>query len=135
MGILHPRIRDLVDARRYAGALAAKQQRVAGGEREVCVDGVGSGREQNEAALPRLLKGCERPVPGDLHMIEIVEPGALEIAVAHVETGGSDDVDGDAEAGREPQDRASILRNVRLIERQAHGSDFPTVFRGPRRVR
>jgi hypothetical protein len=59
-------------------------------------------------------------VPGDFHVVEIVEAGAPQIAVAEIESGRTNDVDGHVHAGREPQDCPGILWNVRLIECQAH---------------
>ena len=49
-------------------------------------------------------------------MVEIVHPGPPQRAVGHVEAGRSDDMDGDAEAGGEPENVAGILRNVGLVE-------------------
>jgi hypothetical protein len=51
---------------------------------------------------------------------DVVEAGTAEIAIGHVETGRSDDVNGDAEARCEAQDRASVLGDIGLVKRQAH---------------
>ena len=52
--------------------------------------------------------------------IEVVEPGAAEVAVGDVEAGRLDDVDRDAEARRHAQHGAGVLRDVGLVESKAH---------------
>jgi hypothetical protein len=52
-------------------------------------------------------------------VLPIVEPGAAELLVGEREAQRLDEIDGDAEARRQPQDRAGVLRNVGLEERDA----------------
>lgn len=47
--------------------------------------------------------------------MQVVEAGAAERAVAHVEPCRADDVDPDAEAGGKAQNRSGILGNIGLI--------------------
>jgi len=48
---------------------------------------------------------------------EVIHAGAVEIAVAQDKTAGMDDVDGNAEAGAEAEDRPGVLRNIGLEKR------------------
>ena len=56
-------------------------------------------------------------MPHDRHPVEIVHPGAAEGAVGHREAGRLDQMGVHSEAGAEPQNRAGVLRNVGLVER------------------
>ncbi len=56
-----------------------------------------------------------------LRMLEIIHAGAPQAAVVEDESAGLDHIDGQAETGRQAQDRTGILRDVRLIEREPHG--------------
>ena len=62
--------------------------------------------------------------------LEIVHPGAAERAVRARKARGLDDMGFDPETGREPQNRAGILRDVGLVEGDPHGRRF-----GPESVR
>lgn len=59
-------------------------------------------------------------MPLQLDMIQIVEGGALQGAVAEIESGGPDNIHRNAEARTKAEYRTGILRYVGLIERQAH---------------
>ena len=61
---------------------------------------------------------------GDLDPVEVVEAGAAEVAVGDVEAGRLDDVDRNAEAGGEAQERAGVLRDVGLVEGEARHRRF-----------
>ena len=50
-------------------------------------------------------------------------PGAAEGPVGHREAGRLDDVRLDAETGREAENRAGVLRDIGLVERDAHGAE------------
>jgi hypothetical protein len=66
-------------------------------------------------------------------MGDVVEAGAAEIAVGHVEAGRADDVDGDAKAGGKAQNRAGVLGDVGLVKGEAHATDLG--FYRPKRRR
>ena len=69
------------------------------------------------------LPGRERRparVTGEPHLVEIVHTGAAEGAVGGRKAGRLDDVRFHAQASRKAQDRAGVLGNVGLIERDAH---------------
>jgi hypothetical protein len=51
-------------------------------------------------------------VARDVERIEVVEPGAAEVAVGDVEPRRLDDVDRNAKAGRHAQHGAGVLRDV-----------------------
>jgi hypothetical protein len=57
----------------------------------------------------------------DLHVIEVVHPGAAERPVGGGKAGGLDDVRFDAEAGGEAKDSPGVLGNVGLEQGDAHG--------------
>ena len=105
-----------------AGRFPAEQEDVVAGEGEgrVRKGAFGGGEDETMPVLrPPVLEGSPRTVAGDLDLVEVVEPGAAEVAVGDVEAGRLDDVDRHAEAGREAQHRARILRDVRLIKSEA----------------
>ena len=124
--------RDRAGARRrpactavgHAGALAAEQQRVVRREGEVGDSGIApcvvsrTRRPRRRAREMRPRKrGASSAAP-----VEIIHAGALQAAVVEHEAAGLDDVDGDAEAGAEAQQRAGVLRNVGLVEGKTHGA-------------
>ena len=53
--------------------------------------------------------------------LEIIHPGALELGVGPDEAARLDQVAGNAKTGGKAQHGAGVLRNVGLIEREAHG--------------
>ena len=57
---------------------------------------------------------------GDFHRLQIVQGGAFKRTGREVEARGQDDIGGNAEAGRESQDCARVLRNIGLVEGKAH---------------
>ncbi len=59
-----------------------------------------------------------------LDMVQVVHPGAPHAAVVEGEAAGLDHVDRQPEAGGETQDRAGVLRDVRLVEGKAHGQSL-----------
>jgi hypothetical protein len=58
-------------------------------------------------------------VAGDCGALQVVEAGALEMAVGYVEARGLDDLDRDSKAGAKAQDRARVLRDVGLEQRKS----------------
>jgi len=52
----------------------------------------------------------------DLGQIEIVETAALQFAARKREAGRVDNVNGDAEAGAEPEQGTGVLRDIGLVE-------------------
>ena len=56
--------------------------------------------------------------------LQIIHAGAFQGAVGEVEAGRLDDMDDRAETGGKAQDRASISRYIRLIERDFDGFYF-----------
>ena len=70
---------------------------------------------------PPLLEGLKRPVAGEGDLVEIVHAGPAERAIGDREAGRLDDVRFKAQAGAEPENRAGILGNVRLVKGDLHG--------------
>ena len=56
-------------------------------------------------------------IAGDLDMGKVIHAGPAEMLVARQETGGFDNRGFEPETGAHPQNRARVLRDVRLIER------------------
>lgn len=56
-------------------------------------------------------------------MIEVVERGTPDGLGREREAGGVDDVQPDAQTGPESEQRAGVLRDVRLVEREFDGQD------------
>lgn len=118
------RIGAIVDGLRHACRFAAEEQDIAIGEGEVRIDRFGPGREQHEPAPlgpPLLLEARKIDVPGEGSHFEIIHPGAAERAIARVEAGRTDEVDGEAETGRHAQDGAGVAGNVGLVEGYSDG--------------
>src|SRR5690242_15434703 len=79
--------------------------------------------EQDEPQPPAAPPGFERRpggVPGEVDLIEIVHAGAAEGAVAHRETGRLDQMRLQPQAGGQAENRAGVLRDVGLVEGDAH---------------
>ncbi len=119
-----PRVGPVVDMVRHAGRFTAEEKHVPIRIGEVRVGQGGFGREEHKPAAlaaPPLLEAVEVDMPGERRHFEIVHAGPPEVAVGEVETGRLDDVDGDAEAGGEPQDGSRVAGNVGLVEGDAEG--------------
>ncbi len=52
----------------------------------------------------------------------VVEPGALQATILEQKSARLDQVDGDPEAGGEPDERPGILGYVRLVEGEAQSN-------------
>jgi len=83
-------------------------------------------RQQDQALVasvaPKLgAKGIPTGMPAPVHGLEIIHAGPPHPPVVEQEAAGLDNVDVDTQAGRETQDRPGVLRNIRLIESEAHG--------------
>jgi hypothetical protein len=63
-------------------------------------------------------------VAHDLDLIEVIHAGTAERAVAAGKARGLDDVRLEAEAGGETKNRARVLGDVGLKQRNAHGPAF-----------
>ena len=104
-----------------------KQQHLVAGIGMVEVGPLGgSGQQyQGQPLLPppgvELAKGA---VPHDRHPVEIIHPGAAEGAVGHRKAGRFDDMRLDAQTGAQAQNRAGILRDVRLVKGDPHQAVF-----------
>ena len=61
-------------------------------------------------------------MPDDHDSVEIVHPGATESAVGSRKASRPDEVGLNADAGAQAQNCAGILRDIRLIEGDAHGA-------------
>ena len=59
-------------------------------------------------------------VAAELGIGEVVEARAFQAAVAEHEAAGLDDVNGDTEAGAEAKQGPGVLRDVGLVEGEAH---------------
>ena len=75
-------------------------------------------------------------MPRNLDVREVVKGGPPQRTICHVERGGTDDIHTHAQAGGQAQDRPGVLRDVGLIEGNAHagGRITPTLFRGETRA-
>src|SRR5260221_7952067 len=110
-----------------ARCFAAEQQDVAAPKR---VLEIGAARARGEDDEPRARAGTpslERvPIgmPGDLDLTEVIHAGAAERTVAGRKACRLDDVRLDAQAGGETKNRARVLGNVGLIERNTYGKVF-----------
>lgn len=116
----------VVDGIGNTGAFAAKQQRIVRRESEAamrrcrlrCEKDETSRRFGGSASCSR--EGVEAHVPCEIDERQVIERGAFQRAIAHVEAGRADDVDGHAKAGPEAKYRSGVLSNVGLIEGEAH---------------
>jgi hypothetical protein len=63
-------------------------------------------------------------MPAELHLIKVIHSSPAEGAVRTWKSGRLDDVGLNPETGREPQDRAGVLRDVGLVEGDPHGRRF-----------
>ena len=106
----------------------ADHQDVVRTEDEVEMASGGAGGEQHEAATLGAAGVVEGAPAGVTHQgggVEVVHPGAAQVPVGDGESGGLDQIDGEAETGGGAQQSAGILRNVGLIEGEAqvgHGA-------------
>ena len=106
--------------------VAAEQQNVASMEGMVEIGRAGLRGQQDQPRMllpPPALERVEARVTHERDLIEIIHPGAAEGAVRGRKPRRLDDMRLDPEAGCHPQDGAGILRNIRLIERDAHTND------------
>ena len=119
-----PGIGRLVHGLRHAGAFAAEQQYLVVGKGVVEVAALSRGGQQHQLeprGAPPVLESRKRAVAGEGDPVEIVHAGAAEGAVGHREAGRLDDMRFDPQAGAEPQNRAGVLGDVRLVEGDPHG--------------
>src|SRR6266705_6075314 len=83
------------------------------------------GREQDQTAPGLYAPALElRPagMPHDLDLIQVIHAGAAEGAIGDWEASRLDNVRVHPQARAKAQDRAGVLRDVRLIERDPHGT-------------
>jgi len=116
------RIRRVVDMLRDACRFAAKEQDIVSSEFEAGVGPLGPGRKQQKPSsfrAPPVLEAREVEVAGEGRHFEIIHPSASQRPVGKVEAGRLDDVHCEPEARGEPQDRAGIAGDIRLIEGDA----------------
>src|SRR3546814_8663824 len=71
--------------------------------------------------LPIGPEGGPARVPLHRRQRVVVEPRAPQAAVVQQEAAGLDDVEADAQAGRQADQGAAVLGDVRLVEGKAHG--------------
>lgn len=111
-----------VDSFGNAGAFAAENERVIGPKREFDVRNPGFCCEQYQAGVRRAnaFKSGPAFMARQVNVLKIIEARATQGSIAHVKAGGTDDIDRDIKAGREPQDRSSILWDIRLVEGETH---------------
>ena len=72
-------------------------------------------------AQPPLLESRERIVPGEGDLVEVIHACPAKGAVGDRKARRLDNVRLDAQAGAKPENRAGILRNVRLVKGDPHG--------------
>jgi len=103
-----------------SGALPAKEDRIVCGEHEVMERYGSCGRHQDQSRCPVAIGEECRPrgMPENLQAGRIIEQGTSETPVIEQESAWLDQVDLDAEARRQPQQRTGILRNVRFEQSQ-----------------
>ena len=114
---------------RHTRALATKQQDVARVEREIKMRLIRVAAEQHDPRARRRHIGAKRLETGmavDCHMLQIVKPGAAQGALRHVETCRGYQAHSDIHACGKTQNCASVLRNIRLIERELQFLPFRT---------
>ncbi|KAF1853478.1 hypothetical protein Lal_00013840 [Lupinus albus] len=113
----------------HAGALAADQQAVAGGEAEI---GVGDRRPRGQQHQPAALRSRAvrgpRAVARPVEMVEIVHSGAAQPAVIQHETAGFDQIQGHPEPGCESHQGSGVLRNVGFEQHKAQRGPCLEVF-------
>jgi hypothetical protein len=120
---LQPRVGGAGDSFRHARTLAPEQQDVRRLIAKIKIGRGALGGEQQEAVSPFLAPLFEfRPgiVTHQGNLIEIIHPGPAEVAVGHRESRRLDDMGGHVQAGAEAQDRAGVLGNVGLKQRDLH---------------
>ena len=83
-------------------------------------------REQHEPRprrAPPMLEGGPRIVARERHPVEVVHAGATERPVRGRKAGRLDDVRGQADAGREPENRSGIGGDIRLVQGDVQPGD------------
>ena len=122
-----PRVGGCVHLLGHARRFAAEQQDVAAPERVREIRAARARGEENEPRAGTCAPSLERlpvDVTDDLDMIEVIHTGAAKRTVAGRKARGLDDVRLEAEAGGETKNRARVLGNVGLKQRNAHGPSF-----------
>ena len=112
-----------MDLLRHAGRFAPEKNDVARAESEAGIGHRRFRRREHEAKAAlgaKRLEGAPGRVARHVERVEVVESGAAEVAVGDVEPRRLDDVDRDAEARRQAQHGAGVLRDVGLVESKAH---------------
>ena len=114
----------LMDMVRHAGALAAEQQDIVRpigklGMADACLCG---GQHETPAAVaPASLEGRPVDMPGHHGARDIIQSRPFQVPVGQREPRRLDDIDGEAEAGGKPEDRAGIAGDIRLVKGNAQG--------------
>ncbi len=106
-----------------AGGFPAEKDDVMRREGEVRIGAIGLRGREHQAmrrCAPPCVEGRKARMARDLDLVEIIHAGAAKGAVGDRKARRLDDVERKAETGREPRDRARVLRNVRLQERKPH---------------
>src|ERR1700736_3796947 len=104
-----------------AGALAAEQDRVAGGKREAVEGNRPRCCHQNHARAGITIgkECCPRDMPAKPEGRDIVERCPLEATVVKEEAARLDQIDLDAKTGGKTKQRPGILGYVRLVQGDA----------------
>ncbi len=114
-----------VDLVRHAGRFAPEQQHVVRPVAKIEIGQRRRGCEQHEATagLPAasLRNRASVRCRVDRYRIEVIHAGAAESAIGRREASRLDDVGLDAEARAEAQNCSGVLRDVGLVEGDAHG--------------
>jgi hypothetical protein len=79
-------------------------------------------RQEDEPAFKHAAaaEGVERGMADDLGLIEVVEPGPAKSGIAEEEATRLNDIDRNIEAGRQPDERGCVLRDVGLEQGDTH---------------
>jgi len=115
-------VRRLVNLDGHPGTFPPDHQPVVMSESKIRIARVAGGGEQDQA--PGVAGGAvsipTRPY-GPVEPVQIVHPGAFHAPIVQQESAGLDNIQRHAEAGRQPHQRSGVLRDVRLVEDEAHG--------------
>lgn len=114
----------LVHAVGDARAFASQQQGIVRGERELRIRNGGTSAQKHQAppflAVSRI-KNLPRGMTPKIDMIDIIHSRTRHLARAEDKTARLDHIDADPQTRAQAQQGPGILRNVRLIQSDAHG--------------
>src|SRR5688500_13775327 len=120
---------------RSAGAFAPEKDGIAAHELERRVGEGSFGGQENEAARQPGGESLPGQVAGDIRLTQIVHAGTAKPCLAEEKSTGFYDVQGNREAGAQPNQRGRILRYVGFKEGETHGFSGSVVGRAQTRAK